>query len=370
LRSPRRLCCWNANSLLNRLQKDGDAFATFLTAHAPDVIFISEVRMPASGLPGCKKDDGRPRQRGELSRASPAASREADLIMAALRTHRYRAYFSLADSKYAGSALLVRRDVAQPSALRYSLDLSAPSARHHSEGRVICATFEEFDILGTYVPNNGMTDASFERRRAWDAEMSAFLRAPRERPLIWLGDLNVAAAWEDVGPNPEWFRHQNGQQAACADDRGQPGFTANEQARFSELLRDGGLVDAYRLRHPTSSWQEDVTWRGTAGAHGVPEAGRYYGKGMRIDYLLVAHNLADRVESADVLGSGNDRDGFLGSDHCPLLLQLLAAQSPAAAPQATHASEGGDAHDESVAQLAAGSDAKTGELAAKRVATG
>ena len=56
--------------------------------------------MPASGLPGCKKDDGRPRQRGELSRASPAASREADTIMAALRTHRYRAYFSLSDSSF------------------------------------------------------------------------------------------------------------------------------------------------------------------------------------------------------------------------------------------------------------------------------
>ena len=40
LPSPRRLCCWNANSLLNRIQKDGDAFATFLTTHSPDVIFM------------------------------------------------------------------------------------------------------------------------------------------------------------------------------------------------------------------------------------------------------------------------------------------------------------------------------------------
>ena len=66
------------------------------------------------------------------------------------------------------------------------------------------------------------------------------------------------------------------------------------------------------------------------------EYGRYYGKGMRIDYVLVHEALAHRVRRAVVLGSGAERSGFLGSDHCPLLVELApAADAPAAAPGAT-----------------------------------
>jgi AP endonuclease-1 len=168
------------------------------------------------------------------------------------------------------------------------------------------------------------------RRRAWDAEVEAFVGAARERPLVWVGDLNVAAAWTDVGPDPEWFRHKNGQEAAAAGDRGQPGFTANEQERFARVLQTGGLGDAYRHQHPDAPWQEAVTWRGTPGV-GVPEAGRYYGMGMRIDYALVQAPLLPRVARTAVLGHGADRHGFLGSDHCPLLVQIEPAPTPDAA---------------------------------------
>ena len=105
-----------------------------------------------------------------------------------------------------------------------------------------------------YAPNNGMTEASFARRRQWDADIASFVGTRPERgskPLIWLGDLNVAAAWNDVGPDPDWFRDQNGQTALHADDKGQPGFTANEQSRFAALIDAGGLIDAYRLLYPT-----------------------------------------------------------------------------------------------------------------------
>ena len=53
-----------------------------------------------------------------------------------------------------------------------------------------------------------------------------------------------------------------------------------------------------------------------------PEFGRYYNKGMRIDYALVHESLKGAVVRCDVLGRGPMRDGFMGSDHCPLLLEL------------------------------------------------
>jgi hypothetical protein len=51
------------------------------------------------------------------------------------------------------------------------------------------------------------------------------------------------------------------------DDRGTPGFTKNEQRRFAELLEAGGLVDAWRMKHPlpraVNMMQPWWSWRGT-----------------------------------------------------------------------------------------------------------
>lgn len=94
-------------------------------------------------------------------------------------------------------ALIVRRDVTPPISIRYSLEMDAVSTTYHAEGRVIVATFEDFDLLGTY-------EVSFDRRREWDAEIETFLRARQQRmsmagssttttipttmkPLVWLG---------------------------------------------------------------------------------------------------------------------------------------------------------------------------------------
>ena len=88
------------------------------------------------------------------------------------------------------------------------------------------------------------------------------------------------------------------------------------------LIDAGGLVDAYRRLHPHADWTIDSTWRGAPGVSGPPESGRYYNKGMRIDYVLVASSLAGRITRAHVHGHGPERAGFLGSDHCPLLVTL------------------------------------------------
>ena len=139
---------------MNRISKDGKDLAAFLTTNnnnnkdegsAPDVIFVSEVRMPAAGLPSsssCSKSTTARRRRGELAKNTPTQSREATEITTFLRKYNYRPYWSLADNKYAGTALLVRRDVTPPTSIRYSLDNmdTPPSMIHHVEGRVILAS--------------------------------------------------------------------------------------------------------------------------------------------------------------------------------------------------------------------------------------
>ena len=44
---------------------------------------------------------------------------------------------------------------------------------------------------------------------------------------------------------------------------------------------------------------------------------------MRIDYALVSRSLLDRVVSCEIMGRGYGLDGFLGSDHCPVMLTLV-----------------------------------------------
>jgi hypothetical protein len=45
---------------------------------------------------------------------------------------------------------------------------------------------------------------------------------------------------------------------------------------------------------------------------------------MRIDYILASQALLQdfAIVEAEVLGRGRERAGFLGSDHCPILLVL------------------------------------------------
>jgi exonuclease III len=79
---------------------------------------------------------------------------------------------------------------------------------------------------------------------------------------IWVGDLNTTAARNDVS-DPDWFAKQFCA-AAAAGDRGQPGYTPNEQLRFNELVQAGQLVDVYRHFNPEGT---DWTWRGGTGKY-------------------------------------------------------------------------------------------------------
>ena len=80
---------------------------------------------------------------------------------------------------------------------------------HYADGRVICIGLPSFDLLATYAPNNGSTEASFLRRRLWDKDIQLFLSraAERGRHVVWVGDLNVAHTPADV-THPLFFSQQ------------------------------------------------------------------------------------------------------------------------------------------------------------------
>ena len=90
-------------------------------------------------------------------------------------------------------------------------------------------------------------------------------------------------------------------------NRQKAGFTDEEREKFTNLL-DAGFIDTFRYFYPDQegiySWW---SYRFSARAKNA---------GWRIDYFLVSRQLQDRIRDA---GIGTQ---ILGSDHCPVSLEL------------------------------------------------
>ncbi|GJP46694.1 hypothetical protein CLOM_g5948 [Closterium sp. NIES-68] len=203
---PLRIMSWNANSLLLRLRHNRAELVGFICKHDPDVIAIQEVRMAAAGRKGA------PLNQSELKDDTKQAREERQFLQHALASapfSHYRVWWSLAPTKYAGTAMLLKRSLLSSlSSVSFSLDASAITVggeqrkqqrpQHEADGRAILLDFPSLRLLNTYVPNNGFAknSPSFPRRREWDDRIRRFLTsdAARSKPLIWLGDLNVSVS--------------------------------------------------------------------------------------------------------------------------------------------------------------------------------
>ncbi|KAH7549777.1 hypothetical protein JRO89_XS13G0081000 [Xanthoceras sorbifolium] len=345
-REPLKFLTWNANSLLLRVKNNWPEFSKFVTSFDPDII---EVRMPAAGSKGAPKNPG------ELKDDTGPSREEKRTLLRALSSppfEDFQVWWSLADSKYAGTALLVKKcfkpkkyavflqfifslfctvivfnfwlqltvtsccfftDLqltftpcfltvhGQLTAFSSFINLSSLLAsKHEPDGRVILAEFETFHLLNTYSPNNGWKEEenSFQRRRKWDKRILEFVMQRSEKPLIWCGDLNVSHEEIDVS-HPEFFSAAklNGYIPPNKEDCGQPGFTLAERKRFGDILKEGRLVDAYRFLHKEKDMDCGFSWSGNP-------IGKYRGKRMRIDYFVVSEELKDRIAACEMHGRG------------------------------------------------------------------
>lgn len=150
------LQAWNCNGLTSRLRgPDGPDIKSYVATHMPDIIFLSEVRVSAANNSACNKPGPHTKWfRSRMRDSDKKAREDVGLVNALLFSKElkcYKVYLSLADSKYAGTAMLVNmHSVRLPTLVRYNLEGNGVKAAvHDAEGRVIYARFGSFSVLHT-----------------------------------------------------------------------------------------------------------------------------------------------------------------------------------------------------------------------------
>lgn len=199
----------------------------------------------------------------------------------------YHSYWNYAEKKgYSGTAIFTKH---QPLSVSYGIGVE----EHDHEGRVITLEMPAFYLVTVYTPNSQDGLRRLDYRMTWEDAFQAYLQElDKKKPVVVCGDMNVAHEEIDL-KNPK-TNHKNA------------GFTDEERRKFTELLSKG-FLDTFRTLHPeqvTYSWW---SYRGQA---------RKNNAGWRIDYFVTSQRLRPQLLGASI------HTDILGSDHCPVELQL------------------------------------------------
>ena len=256
-----RFYSWNVNGFRSVLKK---GFMDWLEESEPDVLSLQEIR--------CEWE-------------------EVDLTVRRQLESAYDICWFPATSKkgYAGSATLSKRDLGFSHARGLGIE------GYDAEGRMIVSRKDSLVFIGGYFPNasQGLVRLPFKRQFARDLAAIVANHHQAGDQVILTGDMNVAPEEIDLD-RPK-------------DNTKNPGFTPEEREDF-KLYLGAGLADVLREQNPgvpgLYTW-----WTARGGA-------RERNVGWRIDLFLASRSLLDRVKEASIHAD------VLGSDHCPISLEL------------------------------------------------
>lgn len=206
----------------------------------------------------------------------------------ALDLEGYEQYWNYAVRKgYSGTAVFTKK---KPLSVTYGVG----SAETQEEGRIITLEYKDFFLVNVYTPNAKRDLSRLDYRLEWEDELFQYLtQLDEKKPVIYCGDLNVA--------------HQEIDLKNDKSNHGNSGFTEEERGKMSRLL-DAGFVDSLRYFYPE---KDDLfTW------WSYMRTVRERNIGWRIDYFIVSERFANSLVDSHV------HSKVLGSDHCPIMLEL------------------------------------------------
>lgn len=205
-----------------------------------------------------------------------------------LELEGYHQFWNYAEKKgYSGTAIFAKE---KPISVSYGVG----EEDDESEGRIIVLEYEKFYVVNVYTPNAQRDLARLSFRLEWEDRLREYLiELNKQKPVIYCGDLNVA--------------HEEIDLKNAKPNIGNSGFTDEERGKMSTLL-SSGFVDAFRHLYPDTegaySW-----WSYINNARGR-------NIGWRIDYFIVSEKLSGAIVDSQI------HSEILGSDHCPVMLEL------------------------------------------------
>lgn len=199
----------------------------------------------------------------------------------------YHDYWNYALKKgYSGTAVFTKKE---PLSVRYGIEEDS-----EDEGRIITLEYELFYLVNVYTPNSQRDLARLPYRLDWEDRFRGYLQQlDAVKPVIVCGDLNVAFREIDL-KNPK-------------SNEGNSGFTKEEREKMVKLL-EAGFTDSFRYLYPDR--EGAYTW------WSYMFKARERNIGWRIDYFLVSNRIAPYI-----MDSRMDAE-VMGSDHCPIVLEM------------------------------------------------
>lgn len=206
----------------------------------------------------------------------------------------YHAFWNAAEKKgYSGVLTLTKH---KPVGVTKGIAI----IEHDREGRVLTTEMKDFFLVNVYVPNSKRELTRLPYRQEWDRDFLAYLQGlEKSKPVVFCGDLNVAHTEIDL--------------ARPKDNVKNHGFTPQERAGFDNVVK-AGFVDTFREFQKEGGHY--TWWSQMGGARGR-------NIGWRIDYFVASSSLRPRLKSAHIYKD------VIGSDHCPIGLELKASKGSA-----------------------------------------
>ena len=201
----------------------------------------------------------------------------------------YRIIWNAAERPgYSGVAMWMRREP-----IDITTGLGNP--QFDREGRVITAEFDDFILINAYFPNGQRSLDRLDYKLDFYRLMIDTCRQwkAKGKSVVVVGDFNTAHQEIDL-KNPK-------------ENSGNSGFLLIEREWVTRFL-ESGFVDVFREQYPGQ--EGHYTWwtyRNQARERNI---------GWRIDYFLLSPDLMPRVTGVSI------HPQVLGSDHCPISLQL------------------------------------------------
>lgn len=167
--------------------------------------------------------------------------------------------------------------------------------KYDREGRVIRVDYEGFSVINVYMPSGSSGDIRQDFKMQWLHDFEKYIRSLKKHypRLLISGDYNICHRAIDIH---DPVRNKN-----CS------GFLPEEREWMSQFLNTG-FIDSFRYINPAAR-DEYSWWCYRANA-------RNNNKGWRIDYHMISENMADVLETAELLPAVHH------SDHCPILISF------------------------------------------------